>query len=122
MPVEIYNEVTVKNKENPALSNWAKANRLKLKYQQDYKQHIRHVLENGYGRNLTSIEIDEIGADYNLIACALNDKEGSTVVTSEVSKPKKKRGNRKIPDVFEPRGVQCIRPVGLIEVLDFTTK
>ena len=81
---------------------------------------VQHVLETGYGLDLNDVELEEIGKDPFLIACAYN-KSDRCVVTSEVSRPKKKRQNRKIPDVCDSLSVRWISGFALLDELDFRT-
>jgi hypothetical protein len=55
-----------------------------------------------------------------LIAYALSGKE-RVVVTSETSKPKAQRKNRRIPNVCNDLGVRSITPFQLNVELDFKT-
>ena len=80
---------------------------------------IRHVIDIGYAPDLTDIEVDEIGKDPFLIASALSGTE-RVVVTVEVSKPSKKRQNRKLPDVCQTFGIKSINPFELYRLLKFS--
>lgn len=82
---------------------------------------VQQVLEKGYGKNLTDEELITIGKDPFLIAYALAEKN-RVVVTSEKSKPKAQRKNRKIPDVCNDLGVRWITPFQLHIELDFKTQ
>jgi hypothetical protein len=82
---------------------------------------VQRVLEQGYGKNLTDDELITIGNDPFLIAYALTGKD-RVVVTSETSKPKAQRKNRRIPDVCKDLGVRWITPFQLNIELDFKTK
>lgn len=83
--------------------------------------HVRRVLRDGYAPDLTDAEVEAIGADPFLIACALADWQARCVVTTEASKPTARRGNRRIPDVCKQFGVPCINTFELVRVLDFRT-
>jgi hypothetical protein len=80
---------------------------------------FQHVLEQGYAPDLDDTEIEKIGRDPFLIAHALVG--GHTVVTVEVSSPRKQRANRKVPDVCAQFGVPCITPFALNRALKFKT-
>jgi hypothetical protein len=56
-----------------------------------------------------------------LIAYALARAEERCVVTVEVSKPSKKRQNRKIPDVCGDFGVRCLDPFQAYRYLGVST-
>jgi hypothetical protein len=80
---------------------------------------VRHVLENGYGADLTDIELEEIGKDPFLVAAAMA-APGRVVVTVEVSAPKRQRQNRKVPDVCKAFDVRSIHPFELYRTLKFS--
>lgn len=80
---------------------------------------IRHVIDVGYAPDLTDVEVDEIGKDPFLIASALSGTD-RVVVTVEVSKPSKKRQNRKVPDVCQTFGIKPIGPFELYRLLKFS--
>lgn len=65
---------------------------------------LNHVLNHGYGEDLTEAELDQIGKDPFLMAYCLGNP-ARTVVTKEVSKPSKQRGHRRIPDVCNDLGI-----------------
>ena len=82
---------------------------------------VKSVIETGYGQNLTDDELEQIGRDPFLIAYALVDTQGRTVVTTETSKPSAQRQNRKIPDVCTDLGVICCNTFALTKKLGFKT-
>lgn len=63
-----------------------------------------------------------LGRDPFLIAYAIANPSKRRVVTTEVSKPKKQRGNRHIPDVCDELGVLHCNTFRFIDELDFTTR
>ena len=75
----------------------------------------------GYAEDLDESEVLEIGRDPFLVAHALADQKRRVVVSFEVSKPSKKRKNRKVPDVCKDFGVRCVTLFDVVEELDFTT-
>jgi hypothetical protein len=81
---------------------------------------LQHVVSTGYADDLTDDQVEELGRDPFLIAYALSDPAERCVVTTEVSKPKAQRQNRRIPDVCQSLGVQCCGPSFSTEFLDFT--
>lgn len=81
---------------------------------------VGRVIVEGYGA-LDETEIEEVGRDPFLIAYALADPGQRTVVTFEVSRPGRRRANRKIPDVCRDLMVPCCTLYAVIEALDFTT-
>ena len=78
------------------------------------------VLTEGYGEDLTEVDLDKIGSDAFLIAYALAERD-RVVVTKETPRPKKVRGNRKIPDVCKTLDVECMHDFELYRRLDFST-
>lgn len=82
---------------------------------------VRRVVDEGYGRDLTEDEVQRIGRDPFLIACALEDPSRRRIVTTEVSKPSRVRANRKVPDVANDFGILTCDPFGFVQELDFRT-
>lgn len=82
---------------------------------------VSAVVSTGYAPDLDDSEIEQIGRDPFLIAYALADSRNRTVITAEVSKPGKKRQNRRVPDVCRDLGVQCSDTFSLVRNLDFST-
>lgn len=127
IPIEIYEEFEeAKNAEGDrdALSEWASDDGVKksLLLEEDVERRIvSRVTSEGYGHNLTDQEIENIGRDPFLIAHALRAPRNRVVVTTEVSRPAKKRANRKVPDVCLDLGVRCINSFQLLRELDFKT-
>lgn len=82
---------------------------------------VQRVLSNGYARDLTDSEIEQIGRDPFLIDYALARPADRMVVTTEVSAPRKTRQNRKIPDVCTSLGVNCCDTFRMLRELGFST-
>jgi Domain of unknown function (DUF4411) len=80
---------------------------------------VRQVIEHGYGHDLTDIQQEAIGKDPFLVAAAMT-RDDRTVVTTEVSRPSRKRHNRKLPDVCSDMGIKCIHPFELYRILKFS--
>ena len=120
VPLEIY-ERLVEDKDDD-LAKWMKANSSELLLSEYVDETaIEYVKEEGYGSNLSEIDILKMGNDPFLIAYALSDVTHRTVVTTEQSKPTRKKGNRHIPDVCNDLDVRCINTFKLIQILDFRT-
>ena len=83
---------------------------------------VRAVTITGYADDLTDDEIIAIGRDPFLVAYALANSAERCIVTTEVSKPKKLRANRHLPDVCRQFGVKCCNTYEFIRTLDFRTK
>ena len=79
---------------------------------------VSEVIANCYAPDLDDIELEKIGRDPFLIAAALQTA-GRVVVTREVSSPRKKRANRKVPDACTISGVPSIDDFELWRRLDF---
>lgn len=121
MPVEIIEEVKAGRKDD--LYTWIRdqENRSALLLQETVEiELVRQVVRKGYADDLTDDEIEEIGRDPFLIAYAMVN-ENRCVVTTEVSRPGKKRQNRKIPDVCQIMGVRCCNPFTMNRELNFRT-
>ncbi len=82
---------------------------------------VARVVYEGYAPDLTAAEIQRIGQDPFMIAHALRHPKQRRVVTFEVSKPSKKRANRKVPDACQAVGVTSCNLYRLIKDLDFST-
>ena len=119
IPVEMYEEI-VKGDDN--LTRWLKGNRDALLLDENVDEKlVARVTESGYAPDLSDEELEQLGRDPFLIAYALGDPERRLVVTTEVSKPKRQRANRHIPDVCQDLGVRCCNTFEFVKVLDFTT-
>lgn len=119
LPVEIFNEIAISKGE---LKDWLTtpdhAKKLKLNGQVDGAL-LQNVITKGYASDLTDSELEQIGQDPFLVAYAIPYGPNATVVTREVSSPKKQRQNRKVPDVCKQFGVHCISDFQLFHELDF---
>ena len=119
-PQEIYNEVTA---GNDAAANWLKANAADLLLNETVSRPVvDQVISAGYAPDLTDDEIEKIGKDMFLIAYAHVQPANRTVVSNEVSKPRKIRANRRIPDVCQDLGVRAINIFTLIQELNFRAR
>jgi hypothetical protein len=123
MPLEIMEEILAGNKDDDPLLGWIKdaANKKALLLDEAVDQTmVNSVVEDGYGRDLTDDEIEEIGRDPFLVAYAKASSD-RCVVTTEVSAPSKKRQNRRIPDVCISFGVAWSNPFKVNRDLGFKT-
>lgn len=82
---------------------------------------VQRVINEGYARDLTDYEVEKIGRDPFLISYALQARADRCVVTTEVSKPKRQRANRHLPDVCTQLQVSWMDSFGLLRALDFST-
>ena len=121
IPEEIYDEVKDGSDE---LADWLKEDdisaALRLQEQVDVAL-VRAVIAEGYAPDLRDDELQKVGRDPFLIAYALADPEDRVVVTTEVSKPTRNRGNCHIPDVCIHFELACTDTFGLARQLDFKT-
>lgn len=126
LPLEIYEEIKdgKKNNKPDELATWAKGGELKeallLKEEVDLDI-VRRVVDEGYAPDLSDDEVEKLGRDPFLIAYALSDLGKRCVVTSEASRPKQKRANRKIPDVCRDLSLPCCNVFKMLQELDFRT-
>jgi hypothetical protein len=120
IPREQYEEV-IRGSGN--LVNWLKSEEVKealLLGEEAHPALVAVVTLNGYGQ-LDETEVEKVGYDPFLISYGYADPSRRTIVTLEVSAPRRLRANRKIPDVCADVGVACCDLFQLINVLDFTT-
>jgi hypothetical protein len=82
---------------------------------------VLHALKAVYAPDLTEEEILTVGRDPFLMAHALAAPKDRCVVTTEVSKPTRRRQNRHIPDVCNDLGLQCCHTFKMLKALDFKT-
>jgi hypothetical protein len=127
IPIEIYEEFEEAknaNGERDKLAEWAANEGVKafllLKEEAD-PEVVSRVISQGYCPDPTDQEIESIGRDPFLISYALAGHGTRTIVTTEKSKPSKKRANRKIPDVCHDLEIRCIDNFELLRKLNFST-
>jgi hypothetical protein len=82
---------------------------------------VQRVINEGYAPDLNDLEVEKIGRDPFLISYALKATNERCVVTTEVSKPKRQRANRHLPDVCAQLKVTWMDSFGLVKALDFST-
>ncbi len=120
IPLEMYEEILAG--KNDDLTRWLKDNRDALLLDENVDESlVARVTYLGYAPDLSDEEVERVGRDPFLIAYALGNPTQRTVVSTEVSKPKKQRANRHLPDVCNDLGVLCCNTYQFIEALDFTT-
>ncbi len=121
VPREFYEEIRGGNDE---LAAWIRPNEVQedlLLGEEADATLVSRVVDQGYAPDLRDDEVVAIGRDPFLIAYALASPTNRCVVTSEVSKPRTQRQNRKIPDVCRSLSVRCIHPFEFFRTLDFRT-
>jgi len=122
IPVEIYEEL---KDGTDNLSRWMKQPRTKealLLDEEVDKIIVQKILKEGYGENLTDSDLEQIGRDPFLISYAIKDNMGRCVVTSEISKPSRKRENRQLPDVCNTFAIPWCNSFIFFKELKFSTK
>jgi Domain of unknown function (DUF4411) len=126
IPLEIFEEVKdgPNNQGKDLLFTWLQvdANRDALLLDESViPMHVQRVVGEGYATDLTDDEVEQLGRDPFLVAYALANLATRSVVTVEVSKPKRQRQNRHVPDVCASLGVRCTDPFQMNRALDFRT-
>ncbi|MDO8674743.1 MAG: DUF4411 family protein [Candidatus Omnitrophota bacterium] len=123
IPLEVYEEIKEGNKED-ALTIWVKTasteDALLLTEQVDAIL-VSRITDEGYAPDLTDNEVEAIGRDPFLIAYAMAKIKERCVVTTEVSRPRRLRENRHLPDVCGGFGVCCCNTFKFIKDSNFTT-
>lgn len=121
IPKEIYDEIKVGKDE---LAVWIKKSTTKpalvLEEEPDPLL-VTRAVDEGYAEDLTGDELDRIGQDPFLIAYALRDLTAHCIVTTEASKPARRRANRHLPDVARSFGIRTCTPFAMVRELDFST-
>ena len=111
-----------RRKKDDPLLDWVNSNKSALQFPESVDATIlQNVVDKGYAPDLTDDALEEIGRDPFLIAYGMAGPD-RCVVTTEVSKPGKKRQNRKVPDVRRDLGVTCHNPFTIYRNLGFHTK
>lgn len=118
MPSEVHDEVVEGTDELAKWIGQAQVKNVLLLNEEVDQQVLQRVLDDGYGRDLTEDEIDEVGRDPFLVAYAMMG-DNRAVVTKEVSKPSRSRGRTKLPDACNRLGVPWISDFALYRELDF---
>ena len=124
IPIEVWEEIRDRKKPGEdVLADWARESEVDaaLRFDEDVRVTlVQRVLAKGYAPDLNDIELEKIGRDPFLIAHALAGPD-RWVVTSEVSKPKKQRQNRHVPDVCATFEVRSCNAFAFNRALDFRT-
>ncbi len=119
---DIFDEITSYSDE---LCDWIKEDHVRsalLLSEPVDPVHVNYVMEHGYQSNdplFTETDIEKIGRDAFLVASARADDQ-RVIVTKEVSKPSKVRGNRHLPDVCNEVGVKWTRDFEVYRALGFS--
>lgn len=122
IPIEVYEEIKEGTDE---VAMWAKDDQVRdaLLFNEECVQElVASTIDEGYAPDLSDDEVEKIGRDPFLIAYALVDSTERCIVTTEVSKPKRERANRHLPDVCDQFGVSHCNTFEFIRNLDFKTR
>jgi len=122
IPIEIYEELKRGKKDD--LTDWIKekdTHDALLFTEEARVDLVWQVTSKGYAADLTDIEIGLIGRDPFLISYGLAHPKERCIVTTEISKPKRKRANRHIPDVCHQFGIQRCNTFEFVRALNFNT-
>jgi hypothetical protein len=121
IPLEIYEEVR-DGKDD--LASWIKTTPVteSLRYAEEVDvELVSKAVSEGYAPDLTDDEILKLGRDPFLLAYALASPSSHCIVTTEVSRPSKRRGNRRLPDVARDFGIESCNTFEFTRRLDFRT-
>lgn len=120
VPLEIYEELTG---GTDALARWVKDHRRPLLLQEPVREDlVAEVTTRGYATDLDDEEVEKMGRDPFLIAYAYAERDRRCVVTNEVSRPKRVRANRHVPDVCNSLGIRCRNTFQYLRELNFSTQ
>lgn len=118
IPVEIAEEVGTKS---DAVGEWIRrkdvAEALRLK-EPVHVPSFRRVMREGYSPSLDETQIQKLGRDPLLVAYGLAGPN-RTIVTKEISKPKREPQNRKVPDACDALKLRWIDDFDFYSELDF---
>jgi hypothetical protein len=120
MPFETHKEIAI---SNGLLKDWICEVDAKKKLILDENVSpnlLNKVLSIGYAPDLTDSELEMVGQDPFLVSYALVASD-RVVVTKEVSKPSKRRANRKIPDVCASVGAAWMKDFEFFRTMNFNT-
>lgn len=126
MPIETFEEV--RDGGNDAVRDllfaWIQdeANKAAILFNEDVQSVLVRRVTAHYAPDLTDDELEAIGRDPFLIAHALADPGNRCVVTTETTKRRQQRQNRRIPDVCADVGVQCCDTFAMLRALRFSTR
>ena len=123
VPVEIYEEIVLPKPQKPdLLVGWLVAHKDTLVLPcQVVADLVALVSDESYADDLTDDEVEKIGRDPFLVAYAVGRGSERCIVTTEHSKPARKRANRKLPDVCGDYNIRCIDTFTMTRELNFRT-
>ncbi len=122
IPLEVYEEV---KDGTDNLADWAKERETEAALLFDEEVDVAlvsSVADNGYAPDLTDDEVVKIGRDPFLVAYALVALGERCLVTTEVSKPRRQRANRHLPNICDDFKVPWCNTFAFVRALNFSTK
>jgi hypothetical protein len=127
MPIETFEEVKdgSNDEERDLLFAWIQeaGNKTAILFEEAVDPRlVNRVIREGYADGLTDDELEQLGRDPFLVAHALASPADRCVVTTEVSRPRLQRQNRKVPDVCRTLGVACCDTFNMCRELGFSTR
>lgn len=121
VPLEIYEEI---RDGDDQLADWIKEGTVKaaLVLQEEAQATlVAQVVNEAYAPDLADDEVQRLGRDPFLVAYALVAADARCIVTTEVSKPRRQRANRHLPDVCRTLGIDSCNTFELTRRLNFRT-
>ena len=121
IPLEMFEEIKDGDDD---LGEWIRQDEIKgalLLNEEADAALVSRVINEGYAPDLTDDEVEKIGRDPFLVAYGHCGEDERCVVTTETSKPSRRRANRHVPDVCSDLGVRCCNTFEFVRELDFTT-
>ena|SRR5665213_3415616 len=121
LPLEIYEEVC---DGNDPLAEWLRDRSVRdaiVMADEVDVELVARAVSDGYASDLTDDEVLKIGRDPFLVAYALVAPQSRYVVTTEGSKPARRRANRHLPDVCGMFGISVCNTFELTRRLGFRT-
>jgi len=121
IPEEIYDEI---KQGNDNLAAWIKKKDVKeaLIFNNEPKPTlVNRAVAQGYASNLKDDELPKLGRDPFLLGYVLVDTSNFCIVTTEVSKPSKRRANKHLPDAASNLGIDTCTTFEFVRKLDFST-
>ncbi|MDQ3388101.1 MAG: DUF4411 family protein [Gemmatimonadota bacterium] len=122
IPQEIYEEV---EGGRDSVATWLRTDSIKrvLVLQEEVDPLlVNRAVTEGYAPDPSQVELTAIGRDPFLVAYALVNPGGRCVVTTEGSRPNRKRANRHMPDVCGTFGIDVCTTFELTRRLNFSTQ
>ncbi|MCY4288703.1 MAG: DUF4411 family protein [Aestuariivita sp.] len=116
VPLEIYEEI--EDKKTDLLSGWIKQTDVKkvLQLREEAEPDNLKMVRATYGENLSEVELETIGADLFLISYAVGNPN-RVIVTNEISRSRRIRANRTIPDICRDLKIEWMPDITLYREL-----